>query len=263
MLIAERLASPHRVVGREVVCLTQVDSTNEECRRRAAGERQNGLAVCADGQTRGRGRRGRDFQSLPGRGLYLSVLLRPNAPLSEVSAITAWTAVAVCRGLERAAGVRADIKWPNDILLEGKKLCGILTELGVGESGTLDYVIIGIGVNVRQSEAEFGPELAPIATSLAQHGVTLGRGALAEALLEELDALYRDFPRESAAYLAEYRRRCVTLGREVTVLRGSAATRATALDIDDGFGLVIGLPDGTRQTVTSGEVSVRGLLGYG
>lgn len=263
VLTPEALEAPHRVVGRKVVCLSRVDSTNDECKRRAVGEWQNGLAVCADEQTRGRGRRGREFQSLANRGLYLSVLLRPRATPDEVSSITAWTAVAVCRALEKAAGVRADIKWPNDILLEGKKLCGMLTELGTGKDGTLDYVIIGIGINVSQSEADFGPELASIATSLALRGISLGRRELASALLDELDALYRDFPKESEAYLEEYRRRCVTLGREVTVLRGSNSTRARAMDIDSGFGLLIELPDKSRQIVTSGEVSVRGLLGYG
>jgi len=263
LLSPGELEDAARTVGRQVLCLSSVDSTNNVCRHKAVEGAPDGLAVLAGEQTSGRGRRGRSFQSLPGKGLYLSVLLRPKAELAQVSQLTAWTAVALCAALKRTAGVEGEIKWPNDVLLEGKKLCGILTELGLeAETGALEYVVVGIGVNVGQDEADFGPELAGIATSLRLHGIQLRRADLAQAVLEELDRMYADFPQERAAYLEEYRRRCVTVGRQVRILRGEEETPAEAIGVEEDFSLLVRLPDGRRERVTSGEVSVRGLLGY-
>ena len=147
------------LVGREVVVLDSVDSTNNEIKRRAASTAE-GLAVLAVEQTGGRGRRGRSFQSLPGKGMYLSVLLKPPFPLHQVVSLTAWVAVAVCDGVEDACGVRPGIKWTNDLVLNGRKLCGILTELELeGESGELSYIVTGMGVNVSQTAGDFGPEI--------------------------------------------------------------------------------------------------------
>ncbi len=263
VLKGAELADPARVVGCQVVCLDEVDSTNDELKRRAMAGAVTGLAVTADSQTGGKGRRGRSFQSLAGQGLYLSVLLRPQAPLEQVSQLTAWTAVAVCKAIENTSGVAASIKWPNDVLVEGKKLCGILTELGVeAETGSLSYVVVGMGTNLTQTEADFGPELAPVATSLALQGAQVTRRELAAALLDELEAMNAAFPHDRADYLAEYRRRCVTLGREVRLVRPDGETSAKALDIDDSFALRVRLEGGREETVSSGEVSVRGVLGY-
>lgn len=263
LLRGDELSDPNRVVGCQVVCLKETDSTNDECKRRAMAGAPTGLAVTADVQTGGRGRRGRSFQSLAGKGLYLSVLLRPQVPLEEVSQLTAWTAVAVCKALERASGIRPGIKWPNDVLVEGKKLCGILTELGVeAETGSLSYVVVGMGTNLTQTGEDFGPELADKAVSLAMLGAPVTRRDLATALLKELDAMNAAFPHGREAYLAEYRRRCVTLGREVRLVSPQGEVGATALDVDDTFALRVRRSDGREETVSSGEVSVRGLLGY-
>lgn len=262
VLWAAELSDPQRLVGGQVVCLDTVDSTNDELKRRAMAGAPTGLALTAETQTGGKGRRGRSFQSLPGKGLYLSVLLRPQVPLDQVSQLTAWTAVAVCRAIEAVSGIRADVKWPNDVLVEGKKLCGILTELGVeAETGSLSYVVVGMGVNVSQLDADFGPELCPIATSLALLGVRVRRAALGRELLAELDRMNAAFPAGRADYLAEYRRRCVTLGRQVRLIRPQGETLAQALDVDDDFALQVRLDGGGEETVSSGEVSVRGVLG--
>ena len=158
-----------RRVGRALVCLETVDSTNNEVKRRALAGAADGLAVVAEQQTGGRGRRGRSFVSPAGQGLYLSVLLRPRCPLEEVSTLTAWTAVAVCNAVERVCGVRPGIKWPNDVILDGRKLCGILTELELeAETAALRHVVVGVGINLTQTAADFGPEVAPVAVSLAQ-----------------------------------------------------------------------------------------------
>lgn len=265
VLSAGELANPHRLVGREVICLKTVDSTNNECRRRAAQLAPDGLAVVSGEQTGGKGRRGRSFQSLRGKGLYLSALLRPSqeVPLEEVTQITAWAAVAVCRALERVTGLPCAIKWTNDILLEGKKVCGILSELGLDDDGRADYVVVGIGINVSQTEKDFGPELAEIATSLGQHmDQPPRRGEVATALLDELDRLWRAFPAGKGEYLEQYRARCATVGKPVKVIRPDRSYEARALAVNEDFSLRVALPDGREEKVFTGEVSVRGLLGY-
>lgn len=253
-----------RTVGREVLCLETVDSTNNEVKRRAADGAPEGLVVLADGQTEGRGRRGNSFLSLKGKGLYCSILLRPPHTLRELSELTAWTAVAVCRAVRDCCGAECGIKWTNDLVLNGRKLCGILTELEFeAETGLPQAVVVGVGVNVGQTGADFGPELSPAATSLAQElGRPVRRAELAVRLLRALDDMYAAFPAEKADYLTEYRRRCVTTGHEVVLIRGAERENAFAESVDDDFALLCRLSDGTRRTVTAGEVSVRGLMGY-
>ena len=215
-------------------------------------------------RSRGRGRRGRSFVSPAGQGLYLSVLLRPRCPLEEVSTLTAWTAVAVCNAVERVCGVRPGIKWPNDVILDGRKLCGILTELELeAETAALRHVVVGVGINLTQTAADFGPEVAPVAVSLAQAlGRAPRRAEMAAAVLAALDELYAAFPAERAAWLERYRADCLTLGRTVRLLRAGEEEEAFAEAVDDAFALVVRRADGSREAVSSGEVSVRGLLGY-
>ena len=241
-----------------------MDSTNNEVKRRALAGAADGLAVVAEQQTGGRGRRGRSFVSPAGQGLYLSVLLRPRCPLEEVSALTAWTAVAVCNAVERVCGVRPGIKWPNDVILDGRKLCGILTELELeAETAALRHVVVGVGINLTQTAADFGPEVAPVAVSLAQAlGRAPRRAEMAAAVLVALDELYAAFPAERAAWLERYRADCLTLGRTVRLLRAGGEEEAFAEAVDDAFALVVRRADGSREAVSSGEVSVRGLLGY-
>ena len=257
------LMAPGRKIGSNLVCLDTVDSTNNEVKRRAVDTVPEGLVVVSAQQTGGRGRRGRSFVSPPG-GLYLSALLRPDCPLEQVSALTAWSAVAVCDAVEVVCGIRPGIKWPNDVILEGRKLCGILTELELeGETAALRYVVAGIGVNLSQSEEDFGPEVAPVAISLAQAlGKAPRRAAMASALLDALDRLDRDFPGPGDQWLERYRADCITVGRQIKVLRGSTERTGTAVGVDETFALVVEWEDGTREALSSGEVSVRGLLGY-
>ena len=257
------LMDPNRQVGKALVCLDTVDSTNNEVKRRAVDAVPDGLAVVAAQQTGGRGRRGRTFVSPPG-GLYLSALLRPQCPLEQVSALTAWSAVAVCNAIQQVCGVRPGIKWPNDVILDGRKLCGILTELELeGETAALRYVVVGIGVNLSQTEADFGPEVAPVAISLAQAlGAAPRRAEVAAALLDALDKLDRDFPGQWDNWLERYRADCITVGRQIKVLRGQKERIGTAVGVDHTFALVVRWADGSEEALSSGEVSVRGLLCY-
>ena len=244
--------------------LEEVDSTNTACKRLAAENAPDGTVVMADCQTAGRGRRGRSFASPRAMGLYLSILWRPDCSPESLLPLTALTAVAVCRAVERTGGVSPAIKWPNDLVLNGRKLGGILTELSLeGESGHIDYVIVGIGINCRQRPEDFDPEIREIAGSLDMVlPVQVKRAALAAALTEELDTLRHEVMLHPEKWLEDYRRRCLTVGSRVQILRGQERREAEAVAVDERFGLIVRYDDGKEETLRSGEVSVRGLYGY-
>ena len=250
----------------EILCLETVDSTNTYLKKLAAEGAPAGTVVLAHQQTGGRGRRERQFLSPPG-GLYLSILLRPDCPPAQAVDLTAWTAVAVCDAVEQQCGVRPDIKWTNDLLLHGRKMTGILTEMGVeGESGALQYVIAGIGINLRQSRADFDAVgLGEIATSLAMEGLDNGldRCALAARLIAALDRMGDQFPAARPQWLDRYRANCVTVGRPIRILRGEQSIPAQALAVEDDFSLRVRYADGREERISSGEVSIRGLMGQG
>lgn len=252
------------LVGSELACLDVIDSTNTECKRRAVSGASEGLVVTAEEQTGGRGRRGRGFQSPRGKGLYLSALFRPDLEPGQVSDFTAWVAVAVCDGIEACCHVRPKIKWTNDIVMEGKKLVGILTELGLeSESNTLDYMVTGIGINVNHAPEDFSPEIRDMATSLAQIlGRPVRRSELAAQVVLALDRMYACYPENKGEYLEKYRADCVTTGCQVQLITPASRREAFAREIDDSFNLVVELPDGSLETISAGEVSVRGMYGY-
>lgn len=254
------------VVGRSLRCFDTLDSTNLQAKRLAQEGAADGTVVTADLQTAGRGRMDRSFQSPRGKGVYLTALLRPNLPPERLLPVTAMAGVAVCGAVEELCGVRPGLKWPNDPVLEGRKVCGILTELSLeGETGRVQYLVLGIGVNVGQRAGDFSPEVAEMATSLSMAlGRPVSRPALAAAEIRALDRLYADLlAGNPAAYLAACRRDCVNLGKTVQLISpdGTRET-ARALDIDDDFGLVVRTEAGEVKTVRSGEVSVRGMYGY-
>ena len=244
--------------------LAQVDSTNSECRRLAASGAPDGTVVIADSQTAGRGRRGRAFLSPPGQGLYLSVLWRPDCTPEALLPLTALAAVAVCRAVEHLSGGKPRIKWPNDLVLGGRKICGILTELSLeGESGQVDCVVVGIGVNCRQREEDFPGELTSVAGSLDMAlSEKIPRPALAAAIVEELDELRREVLFHPERWLESYRSRCLSARSAVQVVRNGEYRPAQALGIDERFGLRVRYEDGAEEILRSGEVSVRGLYGY-
>ena len=207
----------------------------------------------------------RRFESPAGQGIYLTALLRPELPPERLMPVTALAGVAVCEAVEEVCGVRPMLKWPNDPVLNGRKLSGILTELSLeAETGRMQYLVVGIGLNVGQGEEDFPPELRQVATSLRQElGTAVSRPALAAAEIRALDRLYKALRTgDLQAYLEVYRRDCVNLGRTVRLLGPSGEETATALGIDDEFGLVVEDGTGNRKTIRSGEVSVRGLYGY-
>ena len=249
--------------GEKLICLDCIDSTNNYLKRLAVEGAPDGTIAVADQQTAGRGRLGRSFQSPPGTGIYISFLLRPDMMPERAVNLTACTAVAMCDAMERACGVRPQIKWTNDILMDKRKTCGIMTEMSVeGETGALQYIVLGIGVNVNQALTDFPEELQAVAGSVAMAtGKKQDRGRLTAEIINAMDEMY-------AAWQAgqwdvdRYRADCATIGREVRVIRAGSERNAFAEAVDDDFALVVRYEDGTREAVFSGEVSVRGLEGY-
>jgi BirA family biotin operon repressor/biotin-[acetyl-CoA-carboxylase] ligase len=218
--------------------------------------------LIANEQTAGRGRMGRTYQSKEGLGVYLSILFRPTQPLQQLMALPALGAVAACRAIERVSGLPMEIKWPNDLVAQGKKLGGILCE-SVSDPACGVAVIMGIGINVCHRAENFDGAVAEFAASLEMlTGKTVSCSALAAALVEELDILRREALESPQLWLEEYRRLCMTVGKEVQLITGEERRLAAALAIDGDYGLVVREADGTVQTVRSGEVSVRGLYGY-
>lgn len=262
--LTEGVIAPHlaRADGTaRLICLDSVDSTNNYAKTLAmSGDGfRDGTAIVADEQTGGRGRLGRSFQSPKGKGIYISLLYGPDVPPARAVNYTAYAAVAVCDGIEAAAGVRPAIKWTNDIMLGGKKLCGILTEMAVeGETGSMQYLVTGIGVNVNHLTSDFSEDVRPIATSLAMElGRPVDRGMLCAAIIGALDSVYDAWLRGGGDVWQRYRDNCVTLGKPVLLLRGDRREEAFAEALDPDFGLIVRHPDGRRETVTSGEVSIR------
>ena len=242
----------------DVLRYDTVDSTNNVCKALAA-QGLDSTAVIARAQTAGKGRLGRSFQS-PEGGLYLSALWQ-DCPAGQLLTVTPLAAVAVCRAVESLCDTDCGIKWCNDVVLHGKKLCGILTELSCeAESGRLEYAVIGIGVNCNTRLSELPPEVQKRATSLREAvGREIDVNALAAAMiarLQELDAVLRG---DRGPWMREYREACVTLGKQVLLLRAGESRPAFALDVDDDAGLIVRYEDGTIGTVSSGEVSVRGI----
>ncbi len=247
-----------------LLVLDEVDSTNNYAKKLALEGAPSGTAVVAERQTSGRGRLGRRFDSPAGLGVYLSLILRPEVPPERLLHLTAVAAEAAVEAVEEAAGIRPGIKWTNDLVLGTRKLAGILTELSLqAESGLVDYAVIGVGTNCNHAESDFPSELRDIAASLRQAtGKTVDRNAYAAALIRRLAAANAELFTNKAEWLARYAAGCVTIGRDVRLVRGDTVRFAHAVGIDENAALLVTYEDGTREAVSSGEVSVRGMYGY-
>lgn len=243
-----------------IIVLPEVDSTNNYLKALASSGAPDGTAVLSVRQTAGRGRRGRSFLSESG-GLYLSFLLCPKVPASQLLHLTALAGLCVCNAVQQTTGMQAGIKWPNDPVLNGKKLCGILTELSVSlETQEPEYVVIGIGINCNQTQF---PQELDMATSLRiEAGRPADVNAIAAALLLELSRMRREFLSRKSDWIAAFSRNCLTVGKDIQILRAGTVRQAKATGIGPDAELLVEYPDGTSGSVSSGEVSVRGLYGY-
>lgn len=263
--------------GQPVCVYESIDSTNAEITRLAVKGAAHGTVVMADNQTAGRGRRGRSWESPSGDNLYFSLLLRPEVTPDKAPMLTLVMAVAAARAVSELTGHEAGIKWPNDLVMDGRKVCGILTEMRMRTGGAnhtaanqqetclqlIDHVVIGVGINI--SEQVFPEELQDKATSLETIcGQSVSRGKLLGAVLEAFEGLYEAFVAagDLRPILDTYNGLLVNLDREVTVLDPQGAYSGIARGITNTGELVVELEDGLRKEVFAGEVSVRGIYGY-
>lgn len=244
-------------IGENIELHPRLHSTNDRAKELALQGCPHGTTVLAEQQSGGRGRFGRVFHSPSGSGVYMSCVLRPKLSANRAVILTGMAAVAVARAIERVADVRASIKWVNDVYIGARKVCGILCEAGLDfESGQMQYVVAGIGVNV--GRMEFPEELQPIATSISNEcGANVGRSRFTAELLNELNRLYPALERGDFGFMEEYRARSNVLGREVEVLRGNERYPAKAVDIDDAGSMIVRCMDGSEQTLHSGEISLK------
>ena len=244
-----------------VVHYKEVDSTNAEARRLSVEGAESGLVVTAKKQTAGKGRRGRSWESPADENLYLSILLRPSLEPEKAPMLTLVMAYSVAKALQKE-DIQVLIKWPNDLVLSGQKVCGILTEMNL--SGTqIEDVIVGVGLNV--NTMNFPVELEDKATSLRKETLReLERGELLQLILKEFDKQYQRFlENQNLEFLQEdYNAMLINRGREVMVLEPGKEYLAKALGINKFGELLVQKEDGSTEAVFAGEVSVRGIYGY-
>lgn len=235
-----------------------IGSTNREAKRLVLEGAPHGSVVLAGQQTEGRGRNGRHFFSPRESGFYLSMILRPDVDAAVALRVTCAAAVAVCRAIKRTCDLEARIKWVNDIHVNGRKVCGILTEGVTGlENGRLESIVVGIGLNHTVPAGGFPDDLKDIAGALYEHSEPAGatRNEVAAVIIAELRSLTDHLG--DTRFMAEYRDRSAVIGREVTVIHGNERYVATVIDIDDNGALHVRLDDGSSRILQSGEISLR------
>ena len=247
-------------LGGTAFCFESVGSTNEEAKRQALSGAPGGSLFIAEQQTGGKGRLGRSWASPPGTGMWFSLLLRPGDIPEPVTMTTLLAGLAVCRAIREKTGCEAMIKWPNDIVIGSRKVCGILTEMSA-EIDRIEFVVVGIGLNV--NIPDFPADIQQKATSLLlETGHTVPRVPLLQDILRKFETLLsRNASAPDPGFLEEYKLLCVSLGRTVKFTRGGAQVSGTAVDVSPQGELIVRLPDGSTDRVFSGEVSVQGIYG--
>ena len=242
-------------IGRSIRFYKDIPSTNDKLKTLAATGEKDGTAVVAVTQSAGRGRRGRIWLSAEDKGVYFSLLVRPEIGLADASAITLVAGLSVCRALNDAFGVKALIKWPNDVTCGGKKICGILSEMGA-EGYDISYIVIGIGINT--DESHFDGELKDIATSVyMETGAKPDKAAVLAEVLNRFEKYYNIYIKDGfEALKAEYKALSTVIGKRVHVL-GVNGFDGVAEDVLNDGALVVRDTDGRLRNVYSGEVSLR------
>ena len=253
--LLSRLGST-RVIGRDIRVFQETTSTNDVVEKLAHDGVKEGVVVFAESQTRGRGRMGRKWISPPGKGLWFSVLLRPNFHPQEATRLTIASATALRRAIVALTGLQPEIKWPNDLLIWGKKVAGILTELSA-ELDRVRHVILGIGVDVNPVPSDFPEAVRSIATSLKiASGRHVSRAELAVAILREFDHDYARVCSGQFASLAdEWEEHCTTLGRQVSIRLGQREVRGCAESLSPEGELLVRTEHGHLERVVGGDVS--------
>lgn len=246
-----------RLVGRDIQVFQETASTNDVVEKLARDGVKEGVVVFAESQTKGRGRLGRKWVSPAKKGLWFSVLLRPPIRPSEATQLTVAAATALARAIQKQTNLSPDIKWPNDLLLRGRKVAGILTELSA-EVDRVKHIILGIGLDVNQTTADFPADVRKLATSLKiECGRAIDRAALAAAILQELDRDYARICEGGFAALAdEWESRCTTIGQNVIICIGERRVRGRAEALDDDGALLVRTEHGRLERIIGGDVTV-------
>lgn len=262
LLLADDLMAmvgPESTIGRDIRVFQETGSTNDIVDKMGRDEVPEGVVVFAESQTKGRGRLGREWVSPPGRGLWFSILLRPALPPQAATQITIAAATGLARAIKERTHVAPEIKWPNDLLVRGRKLCGILTEMSA-ELDTIRYVVLGIGLNVNFAAEDWPPALRPLATSLRlETGHPIRRTELAAAILRELNRDYQRVRGGAFESLAdEWERQCSTIGQNVEVCQGTRKLRGRAEALDAEGALLLRTDHGHLERIVGGDVTLRG-----
>ena len=251
-----------RFMGRDICYFDTIDSTNIKAKELAMCKAE-GTVVISEEQTLGRGRMGRNWISPKGKGIWMSLILKPKIGPMKVAKITQIGAAAVNLALNDL-GIQSFVKWPNDIVINGKKVCGILTEMSC-ELNMINYVVMGIGINVNLDKEDFQDEVSKVGTSLkVETGKFVDRKKLLGVFLNRFEELYIPFVEEDnfKDTLNVCRENSILIGKEVKIIRGDEEKKGKVLDIDEEGELVVSYEDGRIENVLSGEVSVRGIYGY-
>lgn len=241
-----------------------IDSTNTKAKVLASQGAPEGTLIIAGCQTGGRGRLGRSFASPKDSGVYMSLILRPNCSPSKLMHLTCAAGVAAADAVETVSGIRPGIKWTNDLVYGRQKLGGILTELSVNpQTGIADFAVIGMGINCRQQPGDFPQEIQSLACSLRMMtGKDISCAVLAAALMVSLYRMNCGLHSQKQEIMARFSRDCVTVGQEISLLRGDEVRHGKAVSVNTDGELLVEFSDGHRESVTSGEVSIRGMYGY-
>jgi BirA family biotin operon repressor/biotin-[acetyl-CoA-carboxylase] ligase len=248
---------PVRVIGRDIRVFHETTSTNDVAGHLARGGAAEGAVVFAESQTKGRGRMGRRWISPAGKGLWFTVLLRPEIPPQGATQLTIAAATALSRAITQQTGIVPEIKWPNDVLIRGRKVAGILTEM-TAELDHLKDVLLGIGMDVNLESNDFPPALRKTATSLRiETGQKVSRAELAVAILRELERDYELVKRGDFEAIAEqWQERCTTLGRQVAIRMGDRVIRGRAESLDEDGALLVRCAHGHLERVIGGDVTI-------
>ncbi|MCL1842962.1 MAG: biotin--[acetyl-CoA-carboxylase] ligase [Defluviitaleaceae bacterium] len=239
----------------EIIMHSSLDSTNAEAKRMAITNAKHGTVIIADHQTDGKGRYGRSFFSPKGHGIYMSFILHPPKIFQEVpTLVTIFAAVAVCEAIEIVCKKKPQIKWVNDIFLDGKKICGISTEAVTDlESGSIQWFVLGIGVNFTMPESGIPPEFEQTIGAIYSEKPNTARNYLAAEIINNISKLVR----QNKTFVEKYRSRLMMLGEKITVYGMGKEYEATAIDIDEIGQLLVKTTDGEMHLLSSGEVSVK------
>jgi BirA family biotin operon repressor/biotin-[acetyl-CoA-carboxylase] ligase len=244
-----------KAIGKEIHFSQELTSTNTLAMGLAADGVPEGTVVIAETQTSGKGRLGRKWISTKGN-LYLSVVLRPNIPIHKAPLITLTGAVAVASAIRTTSGLEAGIKWPNDILISGKKVCGLLTEMSA-EQDRIRHIVLGIGVDVNMEMGELPPDVRSLSTTLAaEAGAKINRTALLQQVLRDLERWYQKFLANDGDVLDEWKKLNITVGNRITVSGAGEALNGLAQGVDSDGRLIVRLDNGTVRTLAAGDVTI-------